>query len=231
VQWVVATSGEVTIDRDQILYCANFARQTDHVTAQAQRLRLRCAIERRENKRLTHYFICLFWLWQTRVIVHHASDELRVERAPVHANTHWLAILDRRFDHGGELIIALCAMPHVAWVDTQLGECFGTTWHFGQKFVSVEMKIAYQGHVNAHLVELRTNLWHCACGLHGVDGNSHHLGSGSRQRRHLGDGGHHIFGIRIGHRLHHDGRISPHENVTNFDLTRLTTHDVVHHTN
>ncbi len=60
-----------------------------------------------------------------RVLVHHPREQVGVEAAPVDADAHRLAVLERLLDHRRELRVALAALAHVAGIDPQLGERAG----------------------------------------------------------------------------------------------------------
>ncbi len=61
--------------------------------------------------------------------------------------------MDRDFDHFGELRVALAAAAHIAGVDTVFRQRLGAGRVRLEQLVTVEVKVADDGHVNAHLRE------------------------------------------------------------------------------
>src|SRR3984893_897335 len=62
---------------------------------------------------------------RARVLVHQAGQQLLVERAPIGADAHRLAVLDRGLDNGAELPILLLLEADIAGIDAILVERFG----------------------------------------------------------------------------------------------------------
>jgi hypothetical protein len=91
-----------------------------------------------------------------RVLVHHAREQRLVERAPVHADAHRLAVLDGHFDHGAEIVVVLLADVDVAGIDAVLGQRARALGILLQQDVAVVMEVADDGHAHAELVEVST---------------------------------------------------------------------------
>ena len=152
------------------------------------------------------------------VFVHHASNQFGVERAPIDTDSHWLVEANRRFDHRAKLVITFAAVADIARIDAQFRERMRAIGNFSKQFVAVEMEIADQRNIDAECVQLHANFWRCARGFHGVHGDTHHFGTGTRQRRHLCNRCRDVFGIGVGHRLHHDRCVAADQYVTDRDL-------------
>ena len=88
-------------------------------------------------------------LRQQRVLVHHAREQRRIERAPVDADAHRLAILDGHFDHGAEVVVRLAADIRVAGIDAVLGERARALRIFLEQQVAVVVEVADDRHRHA----------------------------------------------------------------------------------
>src|SRR5262249_24367700 len=107
VQRVVGTARQVAIDRDQAMHRGNLRRQDDAVARQADLLGPLRRQERRLDHRLARHFARVLGRVRARVLVHQMGEELLVERAPVGAVAHRLAVLDRGLNDRAELTILL----------------------------------------------------------------------------------------------------------------------------
>jgi len=72
------------------------------------------------------------------------------------------------------------------------------------------MKIANEGHINAHFVELIANVRNSFSSFRGVDSQAHHLRTRQGQFLDLDGGTDDIHRVCVGHRLNPDRCISPH---------------------
>ena len=113
------------------------------------------------------------------VLVHQPGQQLLVERAPIGADPHRLAVLDRRFDDRGELRVLLVLEADIAGIDAIFVERLGAGRVIGEQLVADIMKVADQRHVDAHLVELLADMRHGRGGLVAIDGDADE----SRSRR------------------------------------------------
>ncbi len=73
-----------------------------------------------------------------------------------------------------------------------------------EQLVTVEVKVADDGHVNAHSREPVADVRDGGGGLVGVDGDAHQFGAGASQGFDLLGRGLDIGGVGVGHRLHDD---------------------------
>ncbi|KAG0935462.1 hypothetical protein G6F31_015921 [Rhizopus arrhizus] len=117
VQGVVATGGQVAVDRDQVLDVADLARQDDGVAPQAELFGALRVGDGRHDQRVAHHGLGLPGLRATAVFVHLARHQFVVQAAPVHADTHGLVVAAGHFDHLREIVVAPLAAAHVAGVD------------------------------------------------------------------------------------------------------------------
>src|SRR5882724_6558661 len=118
---ILTTRSQRAIDINQILHAANFGAQDNLVGAHAVFLGNLSRLQRAYYHGFHHHVASFFGLVESRVLVHHSSKQSLIERAPVHANAHWLLILDRDFDHGAKVVIVLAANADVAGIDAVLG--------------------------------------------------------------------------------------------------------------
>jgi hypothetical protein len=140
------------------------------------------------------------------VRVHHARQELRIERAPVHADAHGLAVLDRLLDHRRELVVALRAVADVARVDAVLVEHDRALRHLREELVAVEVEVADERDLHVHRVEAPADLRHWRAASDGVHGDAHDLGARARELATCSAVACAFSVVRVRHGLHEDGR-------------------------
>ncbi len=140
------------------------------------------------------------------VLVHQAGQKLLIERAPIGADAHGLAVLDRHFDDGRELAVALVLEADIAGIDAVFVERLGAGRMIGEQLVADIVEIADQRHEAVLPRQLVADMRHGGGGLVAIDRDAHQLGAGAGERRDLRDGGVDIGRIRIGHGLHDDRR-------------------------
>ncbi len=102
-----------------------------------------------------------------------------VERAPVHADAHWLLILHRHFDHSAEIRVASASNAGVSGIDAVLGEIARALGILREQHVSVVVEITNDGHVYAQFVEFFDNAGNGGSGLFVIDGDAHQLRPGA----------------------------------------------------
>ena len=200
---IVAARRQLAIDRDQILHAAHLHRQDNAVVAESDLLGPVRAAQGRQNHGFMHHLGGVSRHRPPGVVIHQARRQLLVEAAPVDADPYRLVVAASEFDDGGELLVLLLAAPDIAGIDAVFVEQFGAGGMVRQQPVAVEMKIADQRHADPLRRQALANPRHGGGGLFGVDGHAHQLRTGAGQFRDLGDGGRHIGGVGVGHRLHH----------------------------
>ena len=84
-----------------------------------------------------------------RVFVHQRGQQFLIERAPVGADAHRLAVADREFDDRGELHVALVLEADIAGIDAIFVERLGAGGMIGQQLVADVMEVADQRDVDA----------------------------------------------------------------------------------
>ena len=138
----------------------------------------RRALEGRDNDRLAHDVHRVPGFGARRVLVHQPGQEVLVEAPPVDADAHRFVPAQCGFDHLAKLAVFFVALANVARVDAVLGERLCAVGIVGQQTVAVEVKVANQGHSNAHAIELFTDVRHSLRRLRRVHrvGDWHHCG-------------------------------------------------------
>ena len=111
-----------------------------------------------------------------------ARQQLLVERAPVGADAHRLAVADRGLDDLAELPVALVLEADVAGVDAVLVERLGAGWMVGEQLVADIVEVADQRHVDAPRREPVADVRDGGGGLVAIDGDAHELGARARER-------------------------------------------------
>src|SRR5690606_2514194 len=121
--------------------------------------------------------------------------------APVGADAHRLAVLDRLLDDRGELGVLLLAEADAAGVGPVLGQGLRAGRFAGQQLMAVGVEVADQGHVDAHHQQLLADPRDRRGRLRRVDGQAHQLRAGAPQLGHLLHRAGHVGRIGIGHGL------------------------------
>ena len=190
----------------------------------------------REQRRLHHRLASdrayVGGLGELRVLVHQVGEQFLVERAPVGADAHRLAVLERLLDDGAELAVLLLLEADIAGIDAVLVERLGAGRMVGEQLMADIMEIADDRRGDPHLEKPFLDVGDRRRRLVAVDGDAHDLGARPRQRRHLADGAVDIGGVGVGHRLHHDRRAAAHGHGADLDgggvVPRPRCGDVVH---
>ena len=141
-----------------------------------------------------------------RVVVHKGSQQLLIERAPIGADPHRLAVLDSRLDDEAELLVPLVPKTDIAGVYSIFVERLGAGGMIVEQLMADIMEIADQRDVAAHFRKTVANMRHGRGGLIAVDGDPHEFGARIGERRDLGRRPFDIGRIRVGHRLDGDRR-------------------------
>ena len=213
MEGIVRAPREIDVDRDQILHRRHFGRQDDAVAREPDLLGAFGGKERGLHHGLARHLARVARGGRAGVLVHQAGQQLLVERAPIGADAHRLAVLDRGLDDGAELPILFLLEADIAGVDAILVERFGAGRVLGQELVADIVKVADDRHADAHLEQPLLDARHGGCRLVAIDGDAHDLGARGRQRRHLPCRLLDVGGVGIGHGLHDDGRATTHEHA------------------
>ena len=171
------------------------------------------ALQGREHHGLAHHILCITGDRRPGILIHEASDQFRIQAAPVDADAYRPVVAAGDLYHGGELCVALLAPPHVSGVDPILRQGFGAFGIVGQQPVPVEVEVTDKGDIQALLLEAITNGRNGTSRRFVVDGDTHQLGAGLRQLSDLSRSGRNVGCVRIGHGLNHDGGVAPDRNT------------------
>ena len=140
------------------------------------------------------------------------GQEVAVERAPVGADAHRLAVPDGGLDDGRELSVLLVLEADIARIDAVLVERLGAGRMIGQKLVADVMEIADERHVDSHLGQPVADVGHGGGRLVPVHRDAHDLRTRAGQRRHLPGRALDVGRVGVGHRLHdHRGPTADHD--------------------
>src|SRR5450759_1716662 len=228
MQLVLAARGEDAIHINQILHAADFRAEDDLVGAQSVLLGQLRRAERAYDDRFHGDFAGVFRFRQTRVLVHHASEQRLVERAPVHADAHGFLILRGNLNHGAEVVVVLASDAGIARIDAVLGQALGAAGVLGQQEVSVVMEVADDGHAQALLLE---SLYDVGDGLSGIviiDRDADDFAAGTRQGSDLLYGAGNVRSVGVGHGLHHNRCIAAHADAADGGGEGFSTLDFGH---
>ena len=226
MQRVVAAPRELAVDRDQVLHARHLARQHDPVAREADPLGEPGALQRRPDERLARDADRVERGRRARVLVHQRGQQLLVEAAPVDADAHRLAELDRALDHHGELRVVLRAAADVARVDPVFRERLRARGVLREQLVAVEMEVADQRRLAADRVEPVADGRHRVRGFGGVDGDADELGACVGERLHLRDRRGDVGRVGVGHRLDDDRRVAADRDVPHAHGARAAADDV-----
>ena len=104
----------------------------------------------------------------------------------------------------------LVALAHIAGVDPVFGQRLGASRVVRQQAVSVVVKVADQRHIDAHAIELLTDVGHGLGSLWRIDGDSNHFGASNGKLFDLNGRTNRVDRVGIGHRLNPDWRGTTH---------------------
>ena len=107
------------------------------------------------------------------VDVHEMGEQLLVERAPIGADPHRLAVFDREFDDRGELPVLLFLEADIARIDAVFGERLAAGRMIGEQLVADIMEIADERDVASLLREPVANMRHGGRRFVAIDGDAH----------------------------------------------------------
>ena len=153
MQRVIRPCSHHAIDGDEILHRRHFGRQDDPVARQADFLGAGRRQQRRLHHRLARHGPRVDRLGRGRVLVHQMGQQFLIERTPIGADPHRLAMPDRHFDDLRKLLVALVLEADIAGIDPVFVERLGAGGVIGEQFMADVMKIADQRRRHAHLRE------------------------------------------------------------------------------
>gem|GEM_PF-6715667 len=225
MQRMIGTLRQHRIDSDQILHLTDLGRQNDLVASKANLFRKIGGNQGRLHDGLAHDFLRAQWCACILIAVHQRGQKLLIERTPVHADTDRLVVTDRHFDDIGELLVLLVLETDIARIDAIFRKRFRAGRMICEQLVADIMKVADQRHVMSQTLQPFTNFRHGSSGFIAIHRNAHNLGPCAVQGCDLRDGGIHIRRIRIGHRLHDNGRTAADDNATDANTNRLAARE------
>ncbi len=141
-----------------------------------------------------------------RVLVHQMGQKLLVERPPIGADAHRLAVADGDLDDLAELEIALIFEADVAGIDAVFVERLGAGRMIAEKLVANVVEIADQRRRHAHGREPVADMRDGGCGLVAVDRDANEFGARAGERGDLAGSRLDVGGVGVGHRLDDDRR-------------------------
>ncbi len=100
-------------------------------------------------------------------------QQFLIERAPIDADAHRLAVADRGLDDGAELAVLLFLEADIAGIDAILVERLGASRMVGQKLVADIVEVADDRHVDTHAQQPFLDVRHGGGGFVAIDGDAH----------------------------------------------------------
>ena len=156
---------------------------------------------------------CIKGIARARVLVHEPHQKVLVETAPVDADAHRLAVLDRALDHHRELRIVFRAFADVARIDPILRQRTRALRKIREQLVSVVVKVSDQRNGAAEPIETIADRRNGRRRVRGIDGDANELRARVGERLDLryrrGD----VDRVGIGHRLNDDRSAAPDGNA------------------
>ena len=134
------------------------------------------------------------------------GQQLLIERAPVGADAHRLAVADGDFDDPAELEIALVLEADVARVDAVFVERFGAGGMVDEQLMADVVEVADQRRGDAHRHEPVADMRNGGGGFVAIDRDAHHLRARAGERGDLKRRRFDVGGVGVGHGLDDDRR-------------------------
>ena len=156
------------------------------------------------HHRLAHHRASRARRRRARVFVHQRGEQFLVERSPIGANPHRLAIFDRQFNDEAELLVPLVFETHIAGIDSIFVERLGAGRMLGEELMADIVEIADERDMAAGFREAIADMRHGGRRFGAIDGYPDKFGPGAGQRHDLGHGPLDVGCIRIGHGLDGD---------------------------
>ncbi len=147
-----------------------------------------------------------------RVLVHERGQKILIERTPVGADAHRLAVADGDLDDLAELQVALVLEADIAGIDAIFVERFGAGRMIGEQLMADVMEVADQRRRDPSGAQAVADMGHGGGGLVAIDRDAHQLRACPRQSRDLARGRLDVGGVGVGHRLHDDRRAAANGN-------------------
>ena len=219
MQRIVTTTRKLGVHIKEIANVRCLRREQDAIVRQPGGLRefgrLRC----RTNDRFDRDGACACRGGRCGVLLHQFRQEILVERPPVHTNAHRFAMVDRHLDDRLEVLVAVLA-PHVARIDSILGEEFCCLRVRGKQLMAVVVKVPNDWRREPIIRQSLHDLGDCCSRCIIVHRNSYDLTSSACEVSNLCRGAGSIRGVGVGHRLHHDRVGGAHHHATYGDARR-----------
>ncbi len=141
------------------------------------------------------------------VLVHQMGEQLLVERAPIGADAHRLAVLDRGLDDGAELAVLLLLEADIARIDAVLVERLGAGRDGRRAACGRCSGSRRRSARSTPILSSRSLMCGTAAAASSRSTVMRTISEPARgERRDLRDGAGDIGRVGIGHRLHDDGR-------------------------
>src|ERR1700680_302940 len=153
MQRVVASGRELPVYLQEILNARHLRGNDDAIMTEPHLF----GGERRAQRTLDHRFDVDFLrgarLRTSRVVVHQRREKVLVERAPVHADPDWFAVIERYLDDRAKILVAPFS-THIARIDPVFveGSCRGRVLREQQMTVVVE--VSDQWYRDAHVSQV-----------------------------------------------------------------------------
>ena len=222
VERIFAATRQFAIHVDQVLHAADFRAEDDLLGAHSVADGELGGTERALHHGFHGDVAGVFGFVELGVLVHEAGEELRVERAPVHADADGLVVLDGDFDHGAEVVVVFLADGDVAGINAVLRQRLGAVGKLLEQEVSVVVEVADDGHANAEAVEAVNDGSDGGSGSVVVHGDADEFGAGASKGRDLADGAFNVGRVGVGHGLHHNWCIAAHADASDGGRVRLS---------
>ena len=209
---VIGALAQHAVDGDEILHRRDFRRQDDAVARKPDLLRPRRRQKRGSHHRLARDRSGIERRGARRIVVHERGQKLLVERAPVGADPHRLAVAHRNLDDPAKLEVALVLEADIARIDAIFIERFGAGRMIAEQLVADIVEVADQRHAHAAFQQRVADVRHCGCGLVAIDRDPHELGARAPQRGDLTRRRLDVGCVGVGHRLDDDRRAAADHN-------------------
>ncbi len=146
---MVRPVGQHAVAGDEILHGRDLGREDDAVPREAHLLGAVGGEDRRLHQRLARHGARLDRRGRAGVQVHEMREQFLVERAPVGADAHALAVLRGELDDGAELAVLLLAEADIAGIDAVLVQRLGARRMIGEQLVADVVEVAHERYVHA----------------------------------------------------------------------------------
>ena len=204
----------MAIHFDEIGSCGNLSTENDPLVGQPVLLGQSSRFQGALDHRIHQNFNGLLGFRKLGVAVHQSSQQLLIQRAPVHSDPNRLVILKGHLDHLFEILIVVLSHSDVAGINAVLAQLSSALRISCQKEMPVVVKVSDNGDLKALSLQTIDDFRDRLSRLLRVHRHSNPFRPSLEKLAGLLNGGLNICSVGVGHGLDHDGVVRTDRNLS-----------------